>query len=90
MAVTEEDEEEVATGTIIMAAAVTSPVAIPMDEATAAATAAVQVTLTDLEEVVDIQMVLLVDMVEEEATAEVQAEIGCLTSEQVFRSNTGI
>ena len=43
---------------------------------------------TDLEEVVDTQTDLLVDM--EEDTAEVQAAIACLTSEPVFRSNTGV
>ena len=55
----------------------------------AVATEADQVTSTDLEEAVDTQTDLPVDM-EEEDTAEVQAAIACLTSEQAFRSNTGV
>jgi hypothetical protein len=90
-----EDVEEETTGTR-MAAAITTPVAFPTDEATVTATATVtgtvvdQVTSTDTEEaVVDTQTDPLVDMVAE-LSAEELVVTACLTLEQTSRSKAGI
>lgn len=88
-----EEEEDIRMGTTLMAAAaVTTPVATPMDleEATVTQTAAVVEEVTVADRAMSMGIAVEVMVEEAEAMAVVLAEIACPTSVLVFKSKAGI